>query len=262
MNGDNKQNVVVCGYPKSGTTWSTRLVAQLLNCPSSGYWGFEGDTFVTEGTDRKSDMVCYQSHHKLTDLRNSKKYIAKIIYVVRDPRDIVVSGIFHFNFYSRWLEKAIKKRLFPESVSSILKKINNKTHSKQFRIDRMFRMLCQGDEFIDHCHWGWNDHVLPYINDKEVLVVRYEDLLLDGLNTAKKILEYGGVNKADKQIINDLESQSFKARKSEFRTENEKVKDKHLRKGIVGDWKMHLSEQDNSYVISKQGEAMKQLGYI
>ena len=32
-----KNNIVIAGYPKSGNTWLTRLVAEVLKCPVVGF---------------------------------------------------------------------------------------------------------------------------------------------------------------------------------------------------------------------------------
>lgn len=259
----NKKIIIVCGYQKSGTTWATRLIAQLLDAPSAGYWGYEGRTFVVEGKERDSELVCYQSHHMLNNLVNTESNkLHKLIYIVRDPRDIVVSGIFHFSFYSSWVEKVIIKDRLPSKAISLLKVVNSKSHSIKYKTKRMIMMLKQGDGFIDHCNWAWNEHVLPYLNNKEVLVVKYEDLLLKGPSTAKTILNYIGLEKSEDKILNDLASHSFNVKKKEFKEQGNKVKVKHMRKGVVGDWKNQLSDQYVAIIINNHGEIMDTLGYI
>jgi hypothetical protein len=257
-----KKNILICGYQKSGTTWATRLVAQLLDAPSAGYWKYEGKTFVFEGEERASEFVCYQSHHMLYEtiaLEGPK--IEKVIYIVRDPRDIVVSGVFHFNFYSPWLEDLIRKNAKPAPVMNLLKILNSRFHSKKYKVKRMIMMLQKGDPFIEHCNWPWNDHVLPYLNHKEILIIKYEDLLLSGVTTAKKILVHVGYQKPDKEIISDLRLQSFEVKRRAFKKQNAKIKVKHLRKGVVGDWKNHLSEKEVFLINKNHGQLMHRLGY-
>lgn len=262
MQAETKKNVVVCGYPKSGTTFSTRLVAQLLSSPSLGFWGYEGDTFVTEGKERQSDLVCYQSHHPYEDLAKvSKLSVDKLIYVVRDPRDVVVSGAFHFSFFRPGTRK-ILNLVRPMSLQHLLKKMSAKSNSKSYNVDRMIRMLEEGDPYIDHAHWAWDFHLESYLNAPDALIVRYEDLIQNGLVTARKILEYGGVNKTNEQIGLDLEAQSFKKRKSEFENANDKLKTRHLRKGVAGDWKNHLTKSHIERINDRFGPLMQQLGYL
>ena len=256
-----KKNVVLCGYQKSGTTWATRLVAQLLDAPSAGYWNYDGKTFVVEGEERKSNYNVYQSHQLHKDLVNDKR-IHKIIYIVRDPRDIVTSGSFHFNFYSKSLVRLLKKlNLYNTKLGIGLKLLDKKTHTQQYKICRMIKMLEQGDPIIDHCHWSWNDHVTPYLNDKNILLIKYEDLLLNGIPTAQKILAFFNKEKLVDHIKADLEQQSFKQKKKEFKDLGEVIKDKHMRKGVVGDWKQYLSHKETTTIQNNHIQLLNVLEY-
>ena len=73
-------------------------------------------------------------------------------------------------------------------------------------------MLKKGDPDIPFCQHSWNDHVSSFIDNK-VLIIRYEDLLSDGLTTSKRILDHVGREKSEKVILDDLERQSFNKRK-------------------------------------------------
>lgn len=262
MSEINKKIVVVCGYPKSGTTWSTRLVAQLLSCPSVGFWGFQGDTFVTEGKDRDSELICYQSHHAYHELTEvSDLPIHKLIYVVRDPRDVAVSGAFHFSFFNPGLLRFLNV-LRPFALRNSLKKLVAWSNSKRYNIKRMIGMLKKGDPLIDHSHWAWDVHLDPYMNAQDALVVRYEDLLLDGLNTAKKILTFCDISKTDEVIQKDLKAQSFNRKHKDFKQQNEKIKVRHMRKGVVGDWENHLSESEEQSISTYFESQMKALDYL
>jgi len=108
---DSKINVIVNGYPKSGTTWLTKLVGDLL----------------TAGTERVSTYACYKSHHNYDELVDQFNDKTKLIYIIRDPRDIVVSGAYHFSF-------------LPIRMKSVLRRMI-KSQTKRTKINHQFSTL-------------------------------------------------------------------------------------------------------------------------
>ena len=108
-----KRNIVIVGYPKSGTNWLSRLIAEVLQCNFLGDWGFDTiNASRIERNNNTSEFQIYKSHHIINDIKNaSDKEISKIIYIVRDPRDIVISGAHFFSF--------------PSAINSILRKLSN-----------------------------------------------------------------------------------------------------------------------------------------
>ena len=78
------------GYPKSGNTWVTRLIAELVGCPVAGLWHSSKIEIAREGQHRVSDFQCFKSHHQLHELHTDKDSDEHyIVYVIRDPREAV-----------------------------------------------------------------------------------------------------------------------------------------------------------------------------
>lgn len=257
-----KKNIVVCGYPKSGTTWATRLVAQLLDCQAKGYWGVENEAISSEGSERESDFVCYHAHQYLSDLsRDSTQEVYKIVYVVRDPRDVVVSGVYHFSFYHKTVER-LEKIIGPSKVTSLFKQIDRRISAKSFKTAKMIRMLFKGDPNIDHCNYVWEEHVKSYMGKPDVLFLRYEDLLDHGLDCSMKILNHCGKTKDVEKVENDIHEQSFSIRKKQFKQSNDKVREKHLRSGVSGGWKDDLDLRHIELIENKLAPLMRELKYL
>ena len=108
-----KKKIIIAGYPKSGNTWLTRLVANLVDCPVAGFWGSDHDEIASEGASRMSEFECYKAHQTYEDLIQCSDWSGdcSVIYIIRDPRDVALSGANFFRFYRfyffRWMSRNI-----------------------------------------------------------------------------------------------------------------------------------------------------------
>ncbi len=237
-----KKNIVIVGYPKSGTTWLSRLVAELVSCPLQGDWGFEDlNAPYKEGLVRESEFQVYKSHHTFDEIEKASKLeIDKIIYIVRDPRDIVISGIHYFSFLPKLLAKKNTE------LNKILRKTYNTIVSKKEKKRQMIEAVLIGKTTINP--WfknSWFDHYSSYKN-KDILIVKYEDLLKYSGLESQKILNYIGVEKQNEHIKNSIKNQSFQKRKQLDKNKKDSHQKKILRKGKIGEWKKEFTEKEKN----------------
>lgn len=68
------KKIIIAGYPKSGNTWLTRLVAEIVGCPVTGFLYSQHFEIAKEGGDRKSEFECFKSHHKYYELKKEDIY--------------------------------------------------------------------------------------------------------------------------------------------------------------------------------------------
>lgn len=229
-----KKNIIVVGYPKSGTSWLSKLVAELIECPLKGNWGYKilNDP-LEEGHNRQSDYSCYKSHHTYKEIFDAdQKRIEKIIYIIRDPRDIVISGIYFFKFF--------KKNSFI-----------NKLLPNNFKKKQMIKAVLYGNKKLNQwCEFSWKDHYESYLN-KDIHFIRYEDLIKDPVVECNTILTYLDIERAERSIINAIENQSFK-----------NVKDNsNARKGESGYWKKQFSISENQLFIKRLDKSLTYFRY-
>ncbi len=233
-----KKNVVVVGYPKSGNTWCTRLVAQVLQAPVVGFFGADNKKeLAEEGADRVSDFAVYKAHHAYARL-NQSDVEHKAIYVVRDPRDVAVSGAHYFP---------------TEEFNTA-----NKTDVDAF--EAMVRTICEGGVYPG-CRKPWAKLVRPYLNN-EVFRVRYEDLLENPEGEVGRILAYLGVTRSESEIAEAIEAQSFDKARSKFVGAKAKKNEKLMREGKSGQHEVHLSAEQIERINTACAREMKQLKYL
>lgn len=174
---------------------------------------------------------------------------SKIIYLVRDGRDVLTSGVFHW----------FNKQSAHEELSSFEKKRReihlNKTEEQ---LPRFFQ-----DKEIQQ--WA-NEWVQPIRTIEEakkkhhVKVIHYEDLLINTEVVLEDCLRFFSSKTSNKVIVKCLEEGSFK-KMSAGREKGTAVQNAHVRKGISGDWKNYFTYEDGKLFQEIVGDALVKYGY-
>lgn len=212
--------IVICnGAFKSGSSWLLNIVRQLAPPKlieerwRNPKWGSPSIApeklreFVKEFRD-SSDV--YVSKNHLGDAA-SKELLTKefsdcvhVLNITRDIRDVVVSAYYHYRRVDG-LEETFEK-FFRSRGVKVAKKVCK------------YNLLWSGD--------------LP-----NLYVSSYERLQLDGKEAIRELAEFLGLECAPEEIERVYEATRFDAWR-------ERTQSSHLRKGVIGDWKNHLSEED------------------
>jgi hypothetical protein len=235
------KNIIVVGYPKSGCTWATRLVAELVGCPVAGFWGSNKKEIAVEGENRTSDFRCFKAHHQLAELSpfpNDSKF--SLVYILRDPRDIVISAANHFQF-NRFPRLAAAFRLLPQGEKLYRHTLYPALVRQNYRLDRMTEAVLHGSALVHN--WvriSWRDHWQPY-EGAGVPIVRYEDLLAHPERESLRILDHLGLVRTPEEIAAAVQNQSFARKKQTLLHQGETGRAKFLRVGKGGQWREQLS---------------------
>lgn len=238
-------DVIVVTWPKSGTTWMQYIVTQLiygkeiadeknlfetnifLEIVQNPFQPDDSEGFYKLAEGRPSPRLL-KSHLKLHMLPkclfDSK---AKVIYVVRNPKDAAVS---YFNFcrmnpflppYKDWSEffEYFRRGLLP---------------------------------------WGdWFEHVLPWWekrNEPNVLFIKYEDMKKDLVNAVTSVSEFLGKSLSDDEIEDICARSSFEAMKKNPAASPDLAHPilskrdptiQFMRKGEIGNWKNYFTVAQN-----------------
>jgi len=252
-------DILVCSFPKCGRTWvkffiSNYLIQVLgiqkeLNlkninhiCPN---YSFEFPSGPLNFSDPSSITASVEFHntHKVPRIifthqqfnQSFPKY--KIVLLVRDIRDVMVSKYYHninrLNFKGSFSE-SLKKEL-PNSIAWL----NS---------------------------WGENKSKV-----NSLLIIRYEDLLVDPDKYFKKIIQFIGLPIKKEILQNSIKAASFSSMKKIEENKggfsknvvsgNRSDNSFHVRKGKPGDYKNYISKKDNLIFKKMMNKLKDNFGY-
>lgn len=256
-----KKRIIICGYPKSGNTWLTRLTAEVIKCPVAGFWCQPGNQEeAIEGLDRTSDFQCFKAHHAIEQLQNTLQIYGngteKIIYIMRDPRDVIVSLTYYFKINPRFKKLYTSLSLIPLGSRGYYKI----WHSTNYKLNTWTIGLLEGTSEGVWLKTPWKKHVQGFCKTN-ILMVRYEDLFTNPKSEIAKICQYLQIDRCATHIKNAIQNQSFATKKAKFLHEGQKAKAAFLRKGKCGGWKEFLSPVQCNMIRDQIGDFMAEFGY-
>jgi hypothetical protein len=234
-------------YSKSGNTWTRFLVANLLypdrqvtflNIPELiPHFDVMPKRFFRDMA-RPRVINCHEAF---------RPHYKRVIYVVRDPRDVVVS-LFHFQR---------KRRVIEDDYS----------------LDRFVTRFIAGEQLRPARLGTWGDNVGSWLSMREghpgFLLLRYEDMLAGTERALAKVASFLGINATPERIANAVErSSAHRMRNLEQIQGDQWHQSKNTRKDIPfvrsarsGGWKSVLSLGAVAEIESAWGPLMERLGY-
>ncbi|XP_041650906.1 sulfotransferase family 5A, member 1 [Cheilinus undulatus] len=243
-------DILIVSYPKSGTTWMQEIVSLISN---------KGDPHLSQNVPNWTRspwleqyyfaavlesspsapriITTHLPHHLLgPTLQRSK---AKIIYVSRNPKDVVVS-FYHFHKMANFLPEA---GLFPDFLKLFLE-----------------GTLSYGSWF-KHIK-DWTDQTGTMDN---LLHITYEEMSLDLHGAIKRVSSFLQCPLMEEEVNNCVNHCSFSSMKHNkmvnYTLVDQEIMDhskgSFMRKGKIGDWKNMFTEEQNQYFNSVFKSKMK-----
>jgi hypothetical protein len=238
-------DIFLTSYPRSGNTWTRFLVGNLVHQD-------EPVTFLnverlvpdmykhSDRTLRNLPRPRIMKSHECFDPRYKR-----IMYVVRDPRDVAVSN-YHWEmkqrsmgdsypietFVSRWMEPVYWNRL-----------------------------------------GSWGDHVTSWLSTRQgqegFLLLRYEDMLADPAREMAKLAGLLRIDPTPERLARAAElSSADRMRRLEkdqgdkwVQTRYTRQDKQFVRKAASGDWRTILPTESVQMIEAAWGDIMKILGY-
>lgn len=230
-------DIFIIGYPKSGNTWLQNIIAELV-------YGVE----VNKIDDALLQDLMPDVHFKRTYRRYGKRmyfkshdlpkpHHRKVIYIVRDGRDVMVS---YFNYLNA----------LGESDTDLNAQIQS---GKGF-------FPCKWHEHVR----AWKDN--PF--GAEILFIRYEDLLDKTFESISLLTHFLGLDISDDAVNAVIKNTSFnqmqqKERNSGWDYDRNWPKDRlFVRKGKAGSYRDEMSvDTENVFMVESERE-MIDYGYV
>ncbi|GEN85847.1 sulfotransferase domain-containing protein [Oceanobacillus sp. FSL W8-0428] len=234
-----EDDICLVAYPKSGNNFLLFLVTALLYRKKMD-WATKGEMIQNVASEPIENLP---SPHLVWSHNGYDTSYPKVIYLVRDPRDVVISYHHHFQKYYN--------------------------ESRQF--DAFFTAFMNGD--IDPGMWdaqveSWLD------NQDEVrngfLLVKYEDLLADTATEAKRLINFLNLNRSEQEINEAVHWASFDNMKALEQKQKEHLNGPSqlvnpalpfVREGKANKWKSVLSNDQQQQINQTFAKTLSRLGY-
>jgi hypothetical protein len=233
-------------YPRSGNTWTRFLIANLVHADKDV--SFANIEKLIPDTSSQSNRALKATPrpriiktHEYFDHR-----YPKIIYIVRDPRDVVLS---YYDFQRKYMQI-----------------------DDQYPLDRYV------DDFVNgkliSIGWGtWGENVASWMSTRgrqnNFLLLRYEDMMRDTARELDRIARFMGIDPTAGRLQRAIDRSSADRMRALEKLEEDKwVATKNRRKDIPfvrvaksGGWRTALPESCVRQIEAAWSDLMNTLGY-
>ncbi len=141
------------------------------------------------------------------------------------------------------------------------------TWTREIQIDRegILQKFENLNVFAEYFAKMWTERIkrgqdFGTANPNRYFEFRYEDLHREPEPIVRAMFEFLGVDAGDQVVSECIDAGSFE-RLTGGRKRGEEKPGAHMRKGVVGDWRNHFDEADQSTFHEHAGTLLKELGY-
>jgi len=247
--------VLLATFAKTGTTWVTEILRQLLYGRNEttdelskmimsvrGYIEMgptsKHDFFSRIPMERK--LIPTHLPSELVNVDRLMKNNAKFIYVTRNPKDTTAS-----------LYKFLHSLPFNEKVTSLFPKDFDE-FTDAFMQGKIPLAMKTGDWYPQHIK-SW----LKYKNEKSFLFIQFEEIKADPVKAIRKIADFIECGASDDDVKKVAESTAFDAMKAAREKEDSGIAKVIMNKGQVGNWKSSFSDELSRKMDEKMAKDME-----
>lgn len=228
-------HIFVSEFPKSGGTWFCKMLEDITGITQPDNYRVPKFT--------RSILHGHQPY---------KKKFENVICIVRDGRDVMVSAYYFFLLKNdRNLDYGVNKY---RNLLNFDDYEDIRANMPKF-IEFMFTNFK-----INRKRTNWSGFYEPYLENPNVLLIKYEDLLTDAVKELRRTLNFMNFeNRTTQEIASTTEKFTFE--KMSKRKRGEEDTRSFLRKGIAGDWKNKFTTEACETFDKYAGDMLIRLGY-
>lgn len=250
-----KKLIVHCSHPKAGTVWLMNTLKAVSN-----HYGLRLQVCKLFNDELQPLTDIYFQDHAFVDVSTLPPF--KGTHLIRDPRDIIISGYFYYQWTKEeWVHVPVKS-FFPQV----------KEHWPYFSIEEFGNLSYQqylkslDEEEGIHAEIrraaGWTiKHMVEWdYSNPHFLEVKYEDLMTDWRSEFNNIFNHYEFSQEaidiSLKIADKLRFENIAKRKiGEVKAKS------HLRSGQPGQWKEYFTDLQKARFKDLLGDALIKLGY-
>lgn len=184
------KNAILVSYPKSGRTWLRMMLAKILK-----------DTGID--TDKNEMILC--THKNCNDIYKDYGKEKRIVLLIRDPGDVVVSQFHELRINKSW-QLGLPNTTISQFIRGFsVKKTNTYTIADAIAPDKSGQRRFGINSVIDYM----NEWFMDLKNIKEHKIITYEEMKKDTFSVLKEVVEFVGYECDDEHIRTAVEYSSF-----------------------------------------------------
>jgi glycosyltransferase involved in cell wall biosynthesis len=238
-------DILLASYPKSGNNWARFLIASVVFPDKEVGWDNIEKLIFDPSVTVQRDFVRARRPRVIRTHFPFDPRFRKVICIVRDPRDIVLSQ------YHYWRK---------------VRRIED-----DYPIERFVDMFLAGDLTRKTGSWGENvgSWLATRYRDPGFLLLRYEDLLADTARELTRVAKFAGFSSDPELIARAVEHSSARKMREKEKKEGQQsnlMKESRqdlpfVRAAKSGGWRKDLPEAQVARIESAWGDLMVCLGY-
>ncbi|MGA2389734.1 MAG: sulfotransferase domain-containing protein [Candidatus Sulfotelmatobacter sp.] len=244
-------DIFLVSYPRSGNTWTRFLLGNLI---------YQKDPITFTNIESKIPEIYFNPDRFLRRLPRPRilkshecfqPHYPRVIYVVRDPRDVAIS-YYHHNVKARNI-------------------------SDDYSISKFVRRFMAGE--FDPKFGSWRDNVLSWTalrtGDPRFLMLRYEDMKVNPVTVLESVVtflkrcsfrEFDSSPNAIQRAIELSSPERMRALEKQesnrwILTRGTRSDKPFVRSAVAGNWKSQLDQESVATIESAWGGLMHNLGY-